>query len=241
MSTVKCGHCFASSRVDDRQGARLWFGRHRRQDCLAARRSSPTGVDEPTARGSHHGSAPVGRERTVDAELAELRVRASRCKPIVLPDNDAPARHLRPASHRWTRTDHDAWGARREPGVRWTGGNCLMSTIAHLIGATDINTVPDNNDLVGNADWLPAYNERLGRIGYRLEGISTDRGLASRKPWIAVVDDASGGAHAVVAREQFVLFDPAGQLRGGLPIARLRHGLALTPTRRRVPVYAPPR
>jgi hypothetical protein len=133
------------------------------------------------------------------------------------------------------------WGARLEPGVRWVGGNCLKASVAHLISATDIAAVPDNDDLVDHPMWLSAYNERLGRIGYRLEEISADRGLASRKPWVAVIDDA-GAAHAVVcSRGNLVRFDPADSLRGLLPAHLVRYGLTLTPTRRVVPIWSPHR
>jgi hypothetical protein len=169
---------------------------------------------------------------------ADLKARIARVRREYKPIPIGTESSLQRASNGWTRVDHDAWGARLEPGVRWQGGNCLMSTIAHLIGANDITTVPDNTDLVGNADWLPLYNERLGRIGYRIEQITAELGLASRKSWIAVLDDGSAD-HAVAATGRYVRFDPAGVEQGGLPIARLKYGLTLTPTRRRIHAWSP--
>jgi hypothetical protein len=211
---------------------RSWHAEHERGECVA-RRSGRT-----EQRGPSIPSDSVRLERLrVDAELRRKIASVRReYKPIPIGTESSPQR----ASNGWTRVDHDAWGARQTDGVRWVGGNCLKASIAHLISATDINAVPDNDDLAGNTDWLPLYNERLNRIGFRLEQITAELGLASRKTWIAVVvDDASAGDHAVVARAQYVLFDPTGQLQGGLPIARVRYGLSLAPTRRRVSVIAP--
>jgi len=110
-------------------------------------------------------------------------------------------------------------------------------SVARLLGY-DETAIPDDSDLVGNPLWLAAYNQRLARLGVRLEEITADRGLTSRRAWIAVVDDGPSD-HAVVARQNLVHFDPAGGRQGVLPRSEVRYGLVLARTRKIVPVFSP--
>jgi len=175
----------------------------------------------------------------VDAERGRKTASARREYKPISPASNVHARAH--SSNGWSRVDHDAWGARLEPGVRWVGGNCLKASIANLLGATDISAIPDNDDLASRDDWLTEYNTRLSRIGCRLSEISADRGFVTRGSWIAVIDD-EGTDHAVVARRNLVFFDPADHFQGWLPAGQVKYGLALVPTRRTAPpVFSPAR
>ena len=159
---------------------------------------------------AHTSRAAVGRARPVDAELASKLARVRRLEPIPI-----SASHASPASNSWERVDVNAWGRRLTADVQRRGGNCLVACCANLLGATDISQVPDNSDLQAarRADWLEVYSDRLAdRVGHRLQRITADQGLASKSPWIAVIDDGDTH-HAVVCVKDVVRFDPAGELQ----------------------------
>ena len=196
-------------------GAADAAGRPRRTGIRDEHRATPHATAARRARvasrlEAHTSRAAVGRARPVDAELASKLARVRRLEPIPI-----SASHASPASNSWERVDVNAWGRRLTADVQRRGGNCLVACCANLLGATDISQVPDNSDLQAarRADWLEVYSDRLAdRVGHRLQRITADQGLASKSPWIAVIDDGDTH-HAVVCVKDVVRFDPAGELQ----------------------------
>ena len=228
MNTAKCLRCRTSTAVASKAEGDQWFRLHKRT--CTARRVSPTTSVTPSR------AAVVGRTRPVDPVLASRLKYVRELKPI--PVSAASSTH---ASNRWERVDHDAWGRRVAGGVRWTGGNCLRAAVGFLLHAGDISSIPGNDDLESDHDWLEKYNARLDRIGYRLEQLSTDVALASRRNrWIAVLNEDPGQTHAVVAQGNVVSFDPAERYAGPVPHRRLAYGLMLVSTARlRLSMWSP--
>lgn len=144
----------------------------------------------------------------------------------------------------WHDTAEDNWGGRaRSPlGRSWAGGNCLKSCVASLANV-DAGDCPDPSELFASSDWLDRYDKRLqARLGVRLEKL--DRSCCPPRDqarlWVATLrmpgdyDD-----HCVVARGHYVVHDPAGELRGQLPMDRLVDGLLVVPAARFVPNLSP--
>jgi hypothetical protein len=173
-------------------------------------------------------------KRSFDAELAELRRRAERLKPIP----------VAPSSSNGQPKDVsvDAWGARRRGLSRqWTNANCLRCSIASLLGA-DIAKVPDPQvSYDAEDDWSDHYNARLAKIGCRLDFLPATM-CPPRNPnalWICGLKEDDGTAHALVARGNYVYFDPANIHLGQLRMDRVTDGMILSPTRRVIPVFSP--
>jgi hypothetical protein len=132
------------------------------------------------------------------------------------------------------RADVDHWGRSLGGGVRWTGTNCLRASIANLLGAANLDRVPDPTPLfTSSEDWLSDYSDQLAeQTGYRLEEeaahVCLDIRNAGRR-WIAVIEEPEKSAnHAIVDRGNLVYHDPA-QRYGALPRDRVLFGLVLVP------------
>jgi len=167
------------------------------------------------------GHTCVRRKRTVDAELAELQMRAKRFKPIPLPSTPAE-------TAKWHDSSFDRWGApaqRQVVAKSWGGGNCLKGCIASILGAA-IERVPEPAD-DWSEGWLGRYNDRLAKsIGYRLEKLPpTVCPPKTNRLWIATIREDGDADHCVVARGAFVVHDPSGTYQGSLPMHRLVDGL----------------
>lgn len=210
----RCGQ--KSPGFDSKQKSKAWHTRHVREECVI-RRSAPTAT----------------HARPIVAEVAELRARAKRFKPIP----------ITPSSSNGQPKDIslDAWGARRKGLSRqWTNANCLRCSIASLLGA-DIAKVPDPQvSYDAEDDWSGHYNARLAKIGYRLDFLPATmcppRNLNAL--WICGLKEDDGTAHALVARGNYVYFDPANIHLGQLRMDRVTDGMILSPTRRVIPVFA---
>jgi len=132
------------------------------------------------------------------------------------------------------RVDRDRWGRSLGGGVRWTGANCLRASIANLLGAADLERVPDPTPLfMSSDDWLTDYSDQLAELtGYRLEEQLADVFLHGRnagRRWIAAIYEPDESAnHAVVARGSLVYHDPAG-IYNVLPVDRVMFGMRLVP------------
>jgi len=133
--------------------------------------------------------------------------------------------------NRATRTDVDNWGRSLGGGVRWTGTNCLRASIANLLGAANLERVPDPTPLFTSSDdWLSDYSDQLAeQTGYRLEEEPAHVFLHVRnagRRWVAVIYEPDESAnHAVVARGNLVFHDPAQHYEGLLPLDRVLFGM----------------
>jgi len=187
---------------------------------------------------SHHRrEGCVGRSAArallADAELAELRTRVRRFRPIPLPSTSTE-------TVEWHDSSVNAWGAPAQRQVvarAWGGGNCLKACIASILGAA-IDRVPDPSDW--SEGWLGRYNDRLAKsIAYRLEQLPpTVCPPKTNRLWIATIREDGDADHCVVARNGFVVHDPSGTYQGSLPMDRLIDGLLVSPSRRVVPVFS---
>ena len=128
--------------------------------------------------------------------------------------------------------DLDAWGRQRGDGGSWVGVNCLRSSIAHLLGASDFKQIPDPEPIFETSDdWLSEYSDLLvEQTGFRLEEepahVCLDVRNAGQR-WIAGIKEDGPADHALVARGPNVLFDPAQEYQGQLPIDGCLRGSAL--------------
>jgi hypothetical protein len=133
------------------------------------------------------------------------------------------------------RIDVDKWGRSDGGLVAWRGVNCLRSCVAALLGAANIEAIPDTAGLARDEGWLEGYSERLvAATGYRLEEMTKAECLHPRNSgtWIAALSGVGGSlsGHAVVCRNGVnVAHDPAGGAGGRLHTDLLSFGLRLVP------------
>jgi hypothetical protein len=214
--TCRCGAKGPS--FDSKRESRDWLASHHRREGCAGRSAA--------------------RARLDDAELAELRARARRCRPIPV----APS----PGSWQWKDSlRSDPWGAPPSGNQllrkAWSNGQCLQACVASLLGA-DVSKVPDPTiSYDAEPDWHAHFNARLEKAtGYRLDFLpaSTFPPKDANRLWIAGFEEEEGGGHAVLARGHFIIHDPAGLYRGNVPMDRLVDGMLVVAARRIVPVFS---
>jgi hypothetical protein len=183
------------------------------------------------------GHTCARRKRPVDAELAELQMRAKRFKPIPLPS---------PGNWKWKDSlRSDPWGAPPSGNqllrTAWSNGQCLQACIGSLLNA-DVRKVPDPQiSYDAGDDWHDHYNARLEKAtGSRIDFLpaSTCPPKNANQLWIAGFEEDDGGGHAVIARGHFIVHDPAGLHHGNVPMDRLVDGMIVRLARRVVPVFS---
>jgi hypothetical protein len=184
-----------------------------------------------------HAAKPASRFTRDQVEA--LTARANRLKPI-------PAVSTVESSEWVDSSRVHAWGAppKRSPLLRtWARGNCLKACVSSLLAA-DVSRVPDPTRDFAHEGWFERYDKRLQEAtGHRLEPLPA-HACPPRRPtqlWIAIIAEDGPSNHAVVARQAFVVHDPAGDYMGILPMDRLAGGLLVVPTRRVIPVFSPHR
>jgi len=115
---------------------------------------------------------------------------------------------------------------------------CLLATRCRRLAG------PGPNRDFAHEGWFERYDKRLQEAtGHRLEPLPA-HACPPRRPtqlWIAIIAEDGPSNHAVVARQAFVVHDPAGDYMGILPRDRLAGGLLVVPTRRVIPVFSPHR
>lgn len=210
------------------------------ESCGATSNSGLASFQEKHWRAGHEAECPGMREPVDWRKVDELVARARKLRPL---NPNMNSRSAFAGSGEPKRVDVDNWGRSLGGGVRWTGTNCLRASIANLLGATDLEKVPDPTELFASHgdDWLDAYSDEVATAtGYRIVEepavVCPDNRNAGRR-WIAAIYEPDQAAnHAIVARGAFVLHDPAG-LYGAIPRDRVMFGMRLVPTGRVVPVF----
>jgi hypothetical protein len=85
---------------------------------------------------------------------------------------------------------------------------CFRYAVASVL-QVNVDELPETD--FTDPDWVVSFSRKLkNKLGVRLETIPRDR-LPAHGQWIGIVDpeNGSGALHALVCRDQFVVFDPA--------------------------------
>jgi hypothetical protein len=165
-----------------------------------------------------------GQSREVDWEALSAQVR--RLHPV------DPGLNRSTATSAITDANVNHWGARSHDWPAWQGGNCLRMCLATWLQRKPASIPDPARHFSSSEDWFEAYNRELAdRAGIRLVEIPpASCPPARRETWIAAV--SSGDVdHALLAREEIILHDPADRQSNGGPVprGRLRYGLRIVP------------
>ena len=193
--TCLCGA--KSPRLDSREGAYAWHGRHVLEDCRAQRTRA--------------------RQRQLGLEdVDELLEHARRLRPINPGLNGSSTSTDSPRD-----ASLDKWG-RRQGGsntATWVDGNCLRLSLATAM-QVDVSKVPDPTPDFALDDWFDVYNSRLAKppLCIRLEEIAPGSCPPIGRPtWIAVLHREASD-HAIVCRAGLVIHDPQDKQLNGLEV-----------------------